>query len=238
MTLILNQLFTNSKSGIVTIEVPVLGEADSVNKGPAIIKGILASDPRIQVQNQWGNILPSTDDLNQLLQAAGSRNLFSWVSASSAAWKSSEPISLGLDFYLISYNRRSHIKGQISSLMSLAGLAPGGPSNTFGGDTQVKVHGGYGIDILESNSSLKDEEGVFGYLSNAASKLMGRGKQDGTISVTIGDQIHLHNLLLQDCTAEPSTVQVELGVPLYIKVTTVMRMYRAPLVSDIVGIFS
>ena len=85
MTLILNQLFTNSKSGIVTIEVPVLGEPDSTNKGPAIIKGILASDPRIQVQNQWGNILPSTDDLNQLLQAAGSRNLFSWVSASSAA---------------------------------------------------------------------------------------------------------------------------------------------------------
>lgn len=237
MTLLLNQLFTNSKSGIVTIEVPVLGEYTGKSGGTATIKGILVNDPKIQVQNQWGNILPGTDDLNQLLQAAGSRNLFSWVSASSAAWKSSEPISLGLDFYLISYNRRSHIKGQVASLMSLAGLAPTGEGG-FSAATQVQVHGGYKIDLLESNSDLRDEQGIMGYLSTAVSRLSGKGRQAGTISVTIGDQLHINNLLLQDCSAEPSTVQVEQGVPLYIKVTTVMRMFRAPLTSDIYGIFS
>ena len=233
MTLLLNQIFTNAKSGIVRLEVPILGEYNSEDTGTAVISGILASDPRIAVQNQWGNILPGTDDLNTVLSALGSQNLFSWVSASAAAWKSCDPISVSLDFYLISYNKNSRIKSQVSSLMSLAGLTPGNQDGTFSGETMVKVHGGYKLDILDSNQAV-NKDNILSYITPLSSK----GKRKGTISISIGDQIHVNNLLLQECYAEPSTVQVDEGVPLYIKVSTVLRMYRAPLVSDIVGIFS
>ena len=159
----------------------------------------------------------------------GSKNLFSWVSASSAAWKSTAPLSLGLDFYLLSYNRQVNIKKQVGALMSLSALSV--PAEGILSDALVQVHGGYRVTLTDSNKTL-DNSAIGAYLGNAVSDLS-KPKHEGTVSVNINGEIPIHNLLLQDCNAEISNVQVAEGIPLYIKVTTIFRMYRAPLLSDI-----
>ena len=45
-------------------------------------------------------------------------------------------------------------------------------------------------------------------------------------------------MLLDECTAEHSRVQVASGVPLFIKITATFRLCRAPLTADIEGIYS
>ena len=224
MTLLLNQIFTNSKSGIVKIGLP----------DGNIVTGLLANDPSIRVRNQWGSILPDTEDLNQILQTVGSKNLFAWVSASSAAWKSSDPLNIGLDFYLLSYDKTSDVKGQARRLMSLAAMGTPEGGN-FAQATMVTVHGGYKIDILESNSEL-NVGNIESYLQGAAQTLI--GDHPGTLTIQIGDQITLKNMLLEECSAEHSRVQVESGVPLFIKISATFRLCRAPLISDIEGIYA
>ena len=81
MTLILNQIFSGGGSGVITLEVP------SAESGTTqTIKGLLVNDPSIKVRNQWGSVLPDTQDLNQFMTVLGSQNLYSWVSASAASW--------------------------------------------------------------------------------------------------------------------------------------------------------
>ena len=224
MTLLLNQIFTNTKSGIVKLDLPT----------GTTVTGLLVNDPSIKVRNQWGTIMPESEDLNQLLMMAGRQNLFSWVSASSAAWKSTDPLTLGLDFYLLSYDKNSNVKGQASALLSLAALGDV-EGSSFAEATQVQVHGGYKIDLFDSNSKLTKST-IDSYLQEAAGKLA--GDKAGTITIRIGDQIKLKNMLLDECTAEHSRVQVASGVPLFIKITATFRLCRAPLTADIEGIYS
>ena len=233
MTLLLNQIFTNSKSGIVKITMPNPGKIPTFDFKP--ITGILVNDPSIRLRNQWGSILPGNEDLNELMALTGNRNLFAWVSASSAAWKSSDPLNIGLDFYLLSYDRSSDVKGQTRSLLSLAAM---GNADTFQA-AMVTVHGGYKLDITESNKKLTMGAQVKitdGYLQKAAKALT--GEHPGTLTIQIGDQIVLRNMLLEECSAEHSKVQVESGVPLFIKISATFRLCRAPLVSDIEGIYA
>ena len=228
MTLLLNQLFYSSQSGIVKIAMPS-------NKNFKPITGILVSDPAIKVRNQWGSILPGGEDLNDLMAVAGSRNLFAWVAGSSAAWKSSDPLGIGLDFYLLSYDRSSDVKGQARSLLSLATMGePEGGS--FAQATMVSVHGGYKIDVSESNQALRTDNAITdAYLQGMANQLT--GDKEGTLTIQIGDQITLKNMLLEECSAEHSKVQVERGIPLFIKISATFRLCRAPLTSDIEGIY-
>ena len=232
MTLILNQIFTNSKSGIVQITLPKPSGTSRNSTTATTIKGFLLNDPTIRVRNQWGSILPDDGSLNELIQMTGQQNLFSWVAASSAAWKASDPISVGLDFYLLSINKNSNIKSQAGSLMSLAALQTSGEgSSGLADDVAVNVHGGYRVDLLEGNKDI----GINALLTNAFSSLS--GDKEGTLKIKIGDQVILKNMLLEECSAEHSSVQVAEGIPLYIKISATFRMFRAPLVADLESIY-
>ena len=237
MTLLLNQIFTQSKSGIVTLKVPSDTEAIKTSYAKGLtygtIKGFLVNDPSISVRNQWGSIMPDVSDLNEFLMVAGQQNLFSWVSASAAAWKSCEPLQIALDFYLLSLNKDSHVKSDASALLSLAAMSTGG-TGTLSAAT-VQVHGGYKMDIWEGNDTL-GAGNIASYLSCAAQKLSGTDAP-GTCIINIGDQLTLKNMLLEEAQAEHSAVQVAYGEPLYIKIHAVFRLYRAPLVSDINGMY-
>ena len=237
MTLILNQIFTQSKSGIVTIQVPADTEAEKVSNAfgakRGTIKGFLVNDPAVNVRNQWGSIMPDVSDLNEFLMVAGQQNLFSWVSASAAAWKSCEPLSIALDFYLLSLNSKSHVKSDASALLSLAAMSTGG-TGMFS-EATVQVHGGYKMDVWEGNTSL-GRNNIASYLSNAAQQLTVHDAP-GTCIINIGDQLTLKNMLLEEANAEHSAVQVAYGEPLYIKIHAVFRLFRAPLTSDINGMY-
>lgn len=242
MTLVLNQIFSNSKSGIITLTLPVAGEADrEETAGHHTIKGFLVSDPTIQLRNQWGSIMPDMSDLNNWLMVAGQQNLYSWVSASAAAWKSCDPFTISLDFYLLSLNKKSHVKADAGTLLSLAAMSTGSGEGAFSlQEGQVQVHGGYKMDLWTGNEEL-NASNIAGYLESAASRLA-KGNtsvtQPGTITINIGDQMTLRNMLLDEVKAEHSAVQVEYGVPLYIKISATFRLYRAPLVSDIIGMYN
>lgn len=237
MTLILNQIFTQSKSGIVTLLVPADTEADKTTYAAGAkygtIKGFLVNDPSVSVRNQWGSIMPDVSDLNEFLMVAGQQNLFSWVSASAAAWKSCEPLQIALDFYLLSLNKNSHVKSDASALLSLAAMSTG--DGGVLSDANVQVHGGYKMDIWEGNTEL-GRDVISSYLSGAAQKLT-ENDASGTCIINIGDQLTLKNMLLEEAQAEHSAVQVAYGEPLYIKIHAVFRLYRAPLVSDINGMY-
>ena len=242
MTLILNQIFTQSKSGIVTIQVPADTEAlknsdalkgKGLNAGRGTIEGCLVNDRSVSVRNQWGSIMPDVSDLNEFLMVAGQQNLFSWVSASAAAWKSCEPISIALDFYLLSLNRNSHVKSDASALLSLAAMSAG--SGGVLDAAKVQIHGGYKMDIWEGNATAA-QNNIATYLSGAAQKLTVHDAP-GTCIINIGNQLTMKNMLLEEASAEHSAVQVAYGEPLYIKIHAVFRLFRAPLVSDINGMY-
>ena len=231
MTLILNQIFSGGGSGVITLEIPAAESGTTQT-----IKGLLVNDPSIKVRNQWGSVLPDTQDLNQFMTVLGSQNLYSWVSASAASWKACDPLSMGVDFYLLSIDKNSNIKAEASALLKLAALTPGDAQ--FVSEASVHVHGGYKIDFWTPNDDLSGDT-ISAYLSGAASQLMTPANQskNGTVTMHIGNQIVLRNMLLDEAQVEHSSVQVAEGIPLYIKISATFRMFRAPLVADIEGIY-
>ena len=228
--LLLNQIFNNSNSGTVTLSIPLFDS--NTQKGSRIsVKGFLTSDPSIQFRNQCGSILPDDTNINEVMNLVGSKSLAAWVSSSSAGWKSCEPITIAFDFYLLSLNKNSNIKWETASILQLATLNIG--NQTLNKNMFVNVHGGYeaGNDnrgVFEANSTL---------LSNVQRNFLDKKEKEGTVTIQIGDQVTLSNMLLQEVTAEHSSVQVAEGVPLYIKLSTNWRMCRAPIVQDVAHIY-
>lgn len=212
----LDQLLTN-KSGVITLLIPSL---DPSIGNAYELQGILTSDPTISLKNKWGSALPDVENLATASQLLGSQNIVSWLAASQAAWKGTDPLTVAVEFYLISYRKKDDIKFRLKQLMKLATVW-----ETDQGAT-VKIHAGYYSNFTDSN---KD---VFNNEIEASGNLFG-GTGSGLVTMKIGDQITLSNLLLEDINSTFSTVQCAQGAPLFIKVNAQFRGNKAALTNDI-----
>lgn len=211
------------KSGVVTLTIP-----DPVNVGSTTtLTGLLTESPSISLQNSWGSLFPDISTLSDFSQLVGSQNIISWLAASQAGWKGTDPLAIGIEFYMISYKKGINIKLEVAKLMKMATLYS---EDGLVGLATVQVHGGYSNNYTVNNNQF------FSDVSAAQNSL--NAEKVGLIKMEIGDQLRLNTLLLSDIQVTPSTVQVDSGVPLYIKVVANFRTYRTLLTTDIDYMYS
>ena len=102
MTLFLDRV-SNDAAGKVVMHIP------DCNGGYVLIEGFLYEEPTINLKNNWQALIPDIGALNDYTQLAGMGTV-SWMSTSKAAWKGTEPITIDLQFYLITH-RKAQLKG-------------------------------------------------------------------------------------------------------------------------------
>lgn len=231
----LTKIFTNSdkyQSGIVRLTIP---KADGSGNYEKPIIGLIDNDINFKLGTSWGSIIPNMSSISEFTQIIDQQNIFSWVSASTAAWKGTEPFQFDLTFYLVTfkYKQSPSIMSQVKQLASLCALYT--DSSNF---ATVKVHGGYKMHLAEANNQGAN---VNDFINNKnieglAQKVVSSGGE-GLITMELGNSLVINKLLINNMTFTPSSVQVEDGVPLYVKVDASFRTHRALLVKDIEEMF-
>lgn len=225
-----------SQSGVIKVTIPVNEGDKSI---PQRITGILQEDPQIKFGNNWSPISElanGLDPLQELQQVIQTESISSYVSASGNAWKGTPPIAIEVSFYLISFNKYSHITKQARLLASLCAL------NTTGA-TKSRVHGGYQYSVFENNETLSNlgdiEKAKNITYHDLRDITRDDGEVSGTVSITINSRSHtsIKGLLVKALQLQPSTVCVRSGEPLYYLVNMSLIGYRAPILTDIEHMF-
>lgn len=215
--------FLEQSSGIIMLEVPTF------EGGKEIIKGILQDDPQIQMGNNWNPISEFTtalDPLQDLQQIVQTDSISNYVSASGMAWKGTAHIKVSCTFYLISFNKNSNIRKQASILSKLCTLQ-------VDGNTSVKVHGGYKLNVLSGNKTLNNAS------YNDLQDITSVDTVPGTVSLYVNSASHtkIKGLLAQTIQIHPSTVSVANGQPLYYMINMSFTGYRSPITTDMESIY-
>lgn len=215
--------FLEQSSGVLILEIPTFD-----GKG-ATIKGILQDDPQIQMGNHWSPISEFTtalDPLQDLQQIVQTDSISNYVSASGMAWKGTSHIKVHCTFYLISFNSTSNIRQQASLLSKLCTLQ-------VDGNTSIKVHGGYKLNVLSGNKTL----GKASY--NDLQDITNSKDISGTVTLYINSNAHtkITGLLTHSIQVQPSTVSVANGQPLYYMVSMSFTGYRPPITTDMESIY-
>lgn len=229
MTLFLNTI-ANDVAGTVVFSLPNCGnESDPQegDKGYTIVQAFLSEDPVINMKNNWESVIPDATALSDFTQLAGI-GATSWISTSKASWKGTDPVTVTLNFYLLTY-RMSQLRGdsknpqdmpvtqQAARFAQLLAISPKTNSVSSGklSDFGINVHGGYRANYFEAN------EDFSGNKSNQASEnayrtLYGNldadlDNYDGTIQFVINGGGHttavFTKMLLADATFTPSPVR-------------------------------
>ena len=210
--------FLEQKSGIIKLNIPTF------NDGRETIKGILQDDPQIQMGNTWAPISEfqtALDPLQDIQQIIQTENISNFVSASGMAWKGTPHIKVNCTFYLINFNANSNAGRQVRILSELCSLETKG-------STQTRVHGGYKLDLFQSNENLTNRN-----LKDIITQT------EGTVTLTINSGAHtmIKGLLAQSIQVQPSTVSVANGQPLYYLVSASFTGYRSPIQSDFADMY-
>lgn len=229
MSLFLNTI-ANDVAGTVCFSLPVIGD-DGRLKEYVNIEAFLSEDPQISMKNNWEAIIPDVGALNDFTQLI-SGNQTSWLSSSKASWKGTDPITITLNFYLITF-RMAQINGsssnrpcdipvseQASYFAQLLAVSPQQNGAGSFSDWGIGVHGGYKPNVWMENSNFAGN-GQTTETQNEASAntdaMLGRWESidlndgDGTIQIVInggGNRTAMFTkMLLADATFTPSTVR-------------------------------
>lgn len=210
--------FLEQKSGIIKLVVPTF------NYSYETITGILQDDPQIQMGNTWAPISEfqtALDPLQDIQQVIQTENISNFVSASGMAWKGTPHIKVNCTFYLINFNAKSNAGRQVRFLSELCSLETKG-------STQTRVHGGYKLDLFQSNENLTNKD-----LKDISNNVL------GTVTMVINSGAHtvVKGLLAQSVQVQPSTVSVANGQPLYYLVSVSFTGYRSPIQSDFADMY-
>lgn len=206
----------------VTISVPQptgtsFVQADVTGKA-TLLRGLITGDPTWSAANKWGTILNDMSSLQDWSSLIGAQNQFSWINASTMCWKGTSPLSIGVDFYLINYDKdkAAKLKANLNTFVKLAAV----DRSTNGSDFLVQVHGGYAPQVLKGNKSLFDSGGdIQKYIGNAESVSglntvvdtifdRGTGIAKGSLSIRFGNKSTISNLLLAKVNVTESTIEV------------------------------
>lgn len=230
---IITNLMNTGKSGIVTFHLP---KADGTGYITPDISGFLVGDTTLKLSNKWQAILPSIDAITLASQIIdSSQDALAWLRSSQSAWMGSEPLRLTIPFYLFSNNANSEITKQVNYFQSLMS-----PYQVGGSEFTVKIHGGYKPQVFTGEWSTENGASIQNAGSSSqvsvSSDLTSGGQ--GTITITVGNQFKLTNMLLEDLTWDNSAVQVADGNPLYIKVTASFKSFRVLFSQEIIKMFT
>ena len=203
---------SNSPS-TVTISVPKASETSFVKSGN-ILRGLIIGDPTWTAGNKWGPIINDLSNLQDWASLVGESNQFSWINASTMCWKGTNPLGIGVDFYLINYARgkSQELRENLSNFVKLAAVAKSENNSNF----RVQVHGGYAPDLLSGNMKyFSDGKSLFE--NNASGQLdqvveggifSGGSVAKGSISIRFGHKSTIKNLLLSKVSVTESTIEV------------------------------
>lgn len=188
------------------------------------IEAFCTDDITISLGNEWGSILPQLKSIMQFSQLGNEGNVVNWLSGTKASWLGNKPLTFPLTFYVFSFSPERNALNIIEPLIELAGVSEGGGRfdlSFFGlEDAGVRVHNGYRVAPFENNTE---------YIQRSLTPK----NDNATITVHLGDQLVIDNLLLGDIQITHSNIQVARGVPLYVKVQANFRTVGVPTVYDI-----
>jgi hypothetical protein len=205
MTSLFTRLLDDSKvkPGVVEITLPEEGS----------IRGCISDNVTLRMGNVWQDALPN---FNRITHATGMINgnedTATFLTGLQSIWIGAEPLTLTLPFYLFSLNSSSDVRGDLSKLQRLTSVEK---KSNFSG----VVHGGYKPLLVEGSG------GVFTQIDSKV------GRSEGFIKIKIGSQLTLRKMLLVSIAPEFSSIEVQNGNPLFIKVTATFKSYR-PLYQD------
>ena len=211
--------------------------------------GLMTGDVSFSAQNNWGTVISDLSNLQDLASLAGSKNMFAWINASTMCWKGTQPLSIGVDFYLINYKRGLNLESQLKILVKLASLSSS--TSDFGSEFLAQVHGGYAPDIFQSN-----KEGFFtiGKISSAQNLSNSidtstfydsgniTGNARGALQLEFGHKSKIRNLLLSKINVTESLIEVadQNGgnqKPLYYKVNAQFVGVKPLITADVDSMF-
>lgn len=223
MSLFLKQI-AQKFAGLVIINVPTMSGSFMD------IAGFLSEDPVIKMGNKWEPLIPDLGAINEFMQLAN-QGTYSWISTSKMAWKGTDPISVTLNFYLITYLKsqcdgtgtragEQPISKQASALAELATVGQDMSTGGFFKDIKVKVHGGYQPNYFVNNNNVINNQGAFSKVMGGNDKEgttfnIGTGstgsETDGTCQIVINGNgspsVVLTDMLLESVDFTPSTVR-------------------------------
>lgn len=216
MSLFIKQI-ADKLAGQVAFSLPT-------GNGYANVIGFLSEDPVIKMGNKWEPLISDLNTINEFTQLAN-LGQSSWISTSKMAWKGTDPITVNLNFYLITYlksqvdgrtvNHVAPVSQQATYFAKLASITPDDGGGFLG--IGVNVHGGYKPNYFEANnvvvnnfnlSTLKGLDQSQGLTDTTFS-----GGDDGshTCHIVINgngrNSVVLKNMLLESLDMTPSTVR-------------------------------
>ena len=189
--------------------------------------GFLSENPTIKLGNKWDPLLSDLSTINEFTQLAG-WGQSSWVATSKMAWKGTDPLTVGLDFYLITYlksqvdgtgtGKEAPISKQATCFARLVAIDEVPEDRTVGAlkGLRVGVHGGYSPNYFQDNEGLLlDNSNISNLLGNDDTKnnvnLMTANEVDSTCQIVINgngmNTVVLKNMLLESLEMTPSTVR-------------------------------
>ena len=227
MLTFIDELF-NRQSGTVVIEVPDINNHNAVpSEYTRKIRGILIDDPQIHFQNNFSTLselheaLSTAQDTQQVF---GANNLLNYIPASAMTWQGTPPITLHMQFYLISFNANSNIMQQARWLTELCTLK-------VTDETSSRIHGGYRYHFFDGSKFINNQTKTY--------NVQTAGGVPGTCTVKINNERTVINgLLLLSAQCQPSTVVCRNDEPLYYIVSVRFTGYRPPVTSDLDSIFA
>ena len=228
----------NSCAGMALFSLPDAynsSDSETYNGSYTNVVAFLAEDPTISMKNSWDAIIPDATSLSDFSQLSG-MGAVSWLSTSKAAWKGTDPITLNLTFYLLTYRtaqiagtatkqedpRNMPVTEQAARFAGLLAVSPKTSEQGTGGGKfaqyGINVHGGYRANYFEPNTDFRgdqeneaSEERYSRFLSNIEEQAF-LDDADGTIQIIINGggkpTMYFTKMLLADATFTPSPVRV------------------------------
>lgn len=217
MSLFIKQIADNL-AGQVAFSLPYMDEQGSASYKEVI--AFLSEDPVIKLGNKWESLIPDLGSINEFTQLAGIGQS-SWISTSKMSWKGTDPITVNLNFYLITY-----LKEQVDGKTSKRGVDPISKQATYfarlaaitsdanGGilGTRVNVHGGYKPNYFQdNNNNFLNNSNIATLKAGNYSTLSDDDNDTHTCHIVINGNgkpsVVLRNMLLESLDMTPSTVR-------------------------------
>lgn len=190
------------------------------NGGYKEVIGFLSEDPVIKMGNKWESLVPDLGAINEFMQIAN-KGAASWISTSKMAWKGTEPITVTLNFYLITY-LKSQVDGQtVGHVMpvskqaecfaKLVAISQDENATGFFKDIKINVHGGYKPNYFESNDHIINNTLSDAMKNKNGTSVINADDGSGTCHIVINgngmNSVVLRNMLLESLDMTPSTVR-------------------------------
>lgn len=231
----MSELFINtiadSCAGTAIFSLPYTsGTGGFTAKDPyAIVVGFLSEDPVISMKTNWEALIPDATSLSDWTAIAG-MGAVSWIASSKATWKGTDPITLTLNFYLLTY-RLAQVKKttrgdalnmpvseQAARFASLLAISPKNTEGESAGKLAnfgINVHGNYRANLFEDNKDFTgnakneaSEDRYYRLLKNADELI---NDNDSTVNIVINGggkpSQFFTKMLLSEATFTPSPVR-------------------------------